>query len=400
MSPSPGRSLVPHVLVRRITRFPVSLLWGLAAMTALGQTGQALAQTYTWTGSAGSGNWVTAANWVTTSGSTVAPPIAGAAIVLAGGVQTTGSTASRTATALTFAANAGPFVIHPLQFASTLTLAGPVANLSGTVQSFNIQVSVSSTRTLDTGSSASGVTVFSQIVSGASSPQLNVVGSGRAVFNAALNNTIAKVTVLSGATVTGTGKLPSVTVQSGGSITPGSVSSTSYGTLTLGIGPTSTASFIVNGGTSATVAVGISGTSRGTSYDSFIVNGTGNQYGGVLSISFDNATSYAPDTVFNLFQLPHAVPSGNFNDVRVTGGTFDGVTFSGPVNGEWVSSANQSGQTLVFSQLTGNLVVVPEPSTVMIALSGVALVGFGRWRRRATQEGDQARETGWMIPLQ
>jgi len=399
MSPSSGRSLVPHVLVRRSTRFPVSLLWGLAAMTVLGQTGQALAQTYTWTGSASSGNWGTPANWVTTSGSTVAPPIAGAAIVLAGGVQTAGSTVARTATALTFAANAGPFVIHPQSFGNTLTLAGPVANLSGTVQSFNIQVSVSGTRTFDTGSSASGVTVFSQIVSGVSSPHLNVVGGGRAVFNA-LNNTIAKVTVLSGATVTGTGRLPSVTVQSGGSITPGSASSTSYGTLTLGSGPTSTASFIVNGGTSATVAVGISGTSRGTSYDSFLVNGIGNEYGGVLSINFDNATSYAPDTVFNLFQLPHAVPSGKFNDVRVTGGTFDGVTFSGPVNGEWVSSANQSGQTLVFSQLTGNLVVVPEPSTVMIALSGVALVGFGRWRRRATREGDQARETGWMIPLQ
>jgi len=384
------------VLARLSPRFPVSLLWGLAAMTVLGQSGQAFAQTYTWTGSAGSGNWGTAANWVTTSGSTVAPPTSGAAIVLAGGVQTTGSTVARNATSLTFAANAGPFTIHPTGI-STITLAGPVANLSGTVQSFNLQVSVSGTRTLDTGSSASGVTVFSQNVSGVA-PQLNVVGSGRAVFNA--TNTIAKVTVASGATVTGTGRLPSVTVQSGGSITPGSVSGTSYGTLTLGSGSTSTGGFVVNGGTSATVAVGISGTARGTAYDSFLVNGAGNQYGGVLSISFDNATAYAPDTVFNLFQLPHAIPSGNFNDVRVTGGTFDGVTFSGPVNGEWVSSANQTGQTLVFSQLTGNLVVVPEPSTVMIALSGVALVGFGRWRRRSTQEGDQARGTGWTIPLQ
>lgn len=366
-------------------------------MTVLGQTGQALAQTYTWTGSAGNGNWGTAANWVTTSGSTVAPPTAGAAIVLAGGVQTTGSSGSRTATALTFATNAGPFTINQTVI-STITLAGPVANLSGTVQSFNIQVSVSGTKTLDTGSSASGVTVFSQNVSGVSSPQLNVVGNGRAVFNFA--NSIAKVTVASGATVTGTGRIPSLTVQSGGSITPGGASSTSYGTLTTGTASASTGGFVVNGGTSATVAVGISGTTRGTTYDSFLLNGSGNQYGGVLSISFDNATAYAPDTVFNLFQLPHAIPSGNFNDVRVIGGSFDGVTFSGPVNGEWVSSANQTGQTLVFSQLTGNLIVVPEPSTVMIALSGVALVGFGRWRRRSTQEGDQARGTGWMIPLQ
>lgn len=397
MSPSPGRSLAPRALARLRPRFPVSLLWGLAAMTVLGQTGQALAQTYTWTGSAGTGNWGTAANWVTTSGSTVAPPTAGAAIVLAGGVQTTGSSGSRTATALTFATNAGPFTINQTVI-STITLAGPVANLSGTVQSFNIQVSVSGTKTLDTGSSASGVTVFSQNVSGVSSPQLNVVGNGRAVFNFA--NSIAKVTVASGATVTGTGRIPSLTVQSGGSITPGGASSTSYGTLTTGTASASTGGFVVNGGTSATVAVGISGTTRGTTYDSFLLNGSGNHYGGVLSISFDNATAYAPDTVFNLFQLPHAIPSGNFNDVRVTGGSFDGVTFSGPVNGEWVSSANQTGQTLVFSQLTGNLIVVPEPSTVMIALSGVALVGFGRWRRRSTREGDQARGTGWMITLQ
>lgn len=395
MSPSIGRSFAPRALVRLSPRFPVSVLWGLAAMTVWGQAGHALAQTYTWTGSAGTGNWSTAANWVTTSGSTVAPPAGGAAIVLAGGVQTTGSTGVRTATSLTFAANAGPFVINPQSFGNTLTLAGPVANLSGTVQSFNLLVSVNGTRTLNSGPNASAVTVFSQQLSGVSSPQLDVVGSGRVVFNS-LNNSIAKVTVASGATVTGNGRLPSVAVESGGSITPGGASSTSYGTLTTGTGSASTGGFVVNdgGGAPATVAVGIAGTVRGTTYDSFLLNGNGNEYGGVLAISFDNATAYATDTVFNLFQLPHATPSGKFREVRVSGGTFDGVTFSGPENGEWVSTANQSGQTLVFSQLTGNLVVVPEPSAVMIALSAVALVGFGRWRRRAARDGDQAHAAG------
>ena len=375
-------------------RFPASLrssspwgvAWGITLLTCLWQGAPALAQNYTWTGAAGTGNWQTAANWI--SATTNAPPLGGANITLAGGTQLSGSTSSRTATGLTFASNAGPFVINPSISGQTLTVSGPVTNLSGTTQTIALGVTVTGTRTLDTGSSSSGAVVFGGQVAGAA--QLDVVGSGRAVFNAANNNSV-KVTVASGATVTGTGRIPSLTVQSGGVVTPGGASTTSYGTLTLGTGSTSSGGFVVTGGSSATVAMGISGTARGTAYDTFVINGTGNQYGGVLAISFDNATSYEQGTTFNLFQLNQATPAGNFTAVQVTGGEFNGLTFSGPVNGEWLSTANAAGRYLTFSQVTGNLIVVPEPATAMIAFTGVAFVGFHGWRRRSGRLSSRGR---------
>jgi len=53
----------------------------------------------------------------------------------------------------------------------------------------------------------------------------------------------------------------------------------------------------------------------------------------------------------------------------------------------WWTNANSSGQSLKFAEATGNLIVVPEPSTIVIASIGAAMAGLWRFRRRksATQ---------------
>jgi hypothetical protein len=372
----------------RVSRMlPGSFLWSIVSLAVAWQAEPASAQsTYTWTGGGANGLWSNAANWVTNG--TNPPPTTAQNYVLAGTTRLTGTTGNRTGASLTFAADAGPFVINPAQTVplTSFTLAGPIANLSSSVQTINTGVSLTGTggQTLDTGSNGVGVTVFNQFVGG---QRLDVIGSGRAVFNA--TNTNPQMTVASGATISGTGRLNSIDIRSGGTLTPGGTAATSYGTMTLGSVNTSNGSFIVSGGTASTIAMGISGTSRGTTYDSLLVNGTGNQYGGgLLALTFDNSTKYGVGTTFDLFQFPAGSPSGNLGAIQVKGGLYDGLTFSGPTAGVWVSSANADGQYLTFSQLTGDLVVVPEPSTLVFAGIGAAVSGWTIWRRR---RGGKAR---------
>ena len=49
---------------------------------------------------------------------------------------------------------------------------------------------------------------------------------------------------------------------------------------------------------------------------------------------------------------------------------------------EWQSPFASDGTYLVFSAQTGNLVVVPEPSTMVFAGLGVAMSGWTMWKKR------------------
>jgi hypothetical protein len=49
---------------------------------------------------------------------------------------------------------------------------------------------------------------------------------------------------------------------------------------------------------------------------------------------------------------------------------------------EWSSPSASDGSYLVFEAATGNLVVVPEPSTCVMALAGLACGGYSLFRRR------------------
>jgi hypothetical protein len=49
---------------------------------------------------------------------------------------------------------------------------------------------------------------------------------------------------------------------------------------------------------------------------------------------------------------------------------------------EWKSPVAGDGTYLVFQAATGNLVVVPEPSTIVFAGLGVAMSGWTMWKKR------------------
>jgi hypothetical protein len=49
---------------------------------------------------------------------------------------------------------------------------------------------------------------------------------------------------------------------------------------------------------------------------------------------------------------------------------------------EWLSPVATDGTFLVFQAATGNLVVVPEPSTIVFAGLGVAMSGWTMWKKR------------------
>jgi len=97
--------------------------------------------------------------------------------------------------------------------------------------------------------------------------------------------------------------------------------------------------------------------------------------------------SYANGTTFNLFSNFSSPSIGDFaaDGLNVTGDEYGGLTFTG-TDGAWTSTWTTNQQRLVFSTGTGNFVVVPEPSTVAMALAGLACGGWRMYRRRRLRQ--------------
>ena len=158
-----------------------------------------------------------------------------------------------------------------------------------------------------------------------------------------------------------------------------------------------------------TMAVGSVGGSiidpplSGQSYDQF--KGAGNvTFNGTLSLDFaslfDGSSTLDPDAVTNYttkWQLfDFGTYSGNFTNVDGFGApagwtAIDGTWTQGFQN-SWESPVfNTAGQYLAFDQATGVLMVVPEPSAVMIAGLGVALAGWRLSRNRKAKKAAAAK---------
>jgi len=224
-----------------------------------------------------------------------------------------------------------------------------------------------------------GSATYSGSLSGAGS----VVKSGTGALTFTGNNTYAGSTTVSAGTllVNGTQAGGSLTVDAGATLGGSGVIGgdvTVNGILSPGNSPGElTLASLVLGGSSTTL-MQIDGITRGTQYDAVTLTGlTGPTYGGTLSLVFGNGSAFADDTMFDLFSFTGS-----------TSGGFSGVTSTGFYAGTWTNNndgsfkLDQGGQTLTFSQANGDIVVVPEPTSLAIAAIGIALAGASRLRRR------------------
>ena len=123
----------------------------------------------------------------------------------------------------------------------------------------------------------------------------------------------------------------------------------------------------------------MSGTSASL-YDQVVGTGSGGlTYGGYLDLVISG--SYADQTTFHLFSN-FTSNTGDFSGVGLTAvGEYAGLTFTG-TDGVWTSTLTENHQRIVFSTVTGDLIVVPEPSTYAMAIAGLAFGGWKMFRRR------------------
>jgi autotransporter-associated beta strand protein len=196
------------------------------------------------------------------------------------------------------------------------------------------------------------------------------VDSGSLFVDGRLGNTA--VLVASGGLLGGTGTIDgSLVVLDGGTLSPGN----SPGILHVGS---------LQLDEFSTTLMEITGTSTSL-YDQIVGNGSGGlAYGGNLDLVISG--SYANQTTFHLFSN---FSTNNLDFAAVVlnaaGGEYDGLTFTG-TGGVWTSTMTRNNQYLEFTTSTGDLVVVPEPSTYAMALAGLACGGWQMWRRRRLRQ--------------
>ena len=205
----------------------------------------------------------------------------------------------------------------------------------------------SGTTTLNAASTNSGTTT-------ASWGMLLVNGDNSAATGA--------VTVASGATLGGIGIIGGdTTIQSGGFLAPGN----SPGILTFSGDLTLEAGSFTN--------MEITGSTRGTQYDGIDVGGA-LTYGGTLTLTSNTLLGVGDYDLFNFTS-----ESGDFGSIILSGEAYSDVVLS-QAGDIW--TAVIGAQTYTFSQLTGDLAVVPEPGTFALIGGMFALTHVMLRRRR------------------
>jgi len=204
---------------------------------------------------------------------------------------------------------------------------------------------------------------------------LTTVSAGGLVIDGSLDN--SSVVVGAGGVVGGSGTVPNtVQVNSGGTLAPGLAGAPSLltvGALSLQDGSLSSFGIVGNGALAGTA---------GTNYDSVTITGTPASLAGTLRLEFGNSP-FATGQVFQLFAFDGGVSVGEFSSVIAAGsGVYSAVSFYRTGAQEWTSTYGTSEQFLRFSELTGRLEVVPEPSTWGMLLAGGAAAGISALRRR------------------
>jgi fibronectin-binding autotransporter adhesin len=305
--------------------------------------------------------------------------------------------------------------------AATLDLAGYNATVNGLTQAGNgaggriidnVSAGGNATLTLGAGN-ATGNTFNGIIRNTTGTVSLTKIGTGIQTLGG--TNTYAGATTISGGTLAlglngSFANSSLITIGSAGSL--GAVLDLTAKTGTFAFGPAQTVGGIgtlrmdandtvliagllspgnspgiltFNGGTtllSGTTQMEIFGGVRGTDYDAIdLVNNAILDYaGGTLFLDF--GSWLADQQTYQLFGNGSSSLQGDLFAVTIAGSNYSGLTFTGS-NGVWTSSgASPSGQTLTFTESTGQLVIVPEPGAIALTGIGVAMAGWTFWKRR------------------
>jgi autotransporter-associated beta strand protein len=216
------------------------------------------------------------------------------------------------------------------------------------------------------------------------------VSGGKLLVNGILSST--STTLATAAVLGGSGTISNaVVVGATGTLSPGN----SPGILTANSLSLSGSAFtlmeIDGSGSTAGVA--------GTACDQVaITTADGLSYGGTLDLDFSNRASlFAQGTTIQLFSFS-GTTSGDFSTIRAidSSGSYANPTFtqSPYVTGEWTTGiiAGSGDQYLVFSDNTGRLVALPEPSAVAMVALGAGLAGWRMVRRRRGSSDQASRD--------
>ncbi len=235
---------------------------------------------------------------------------------------------------------------------TALTLSGSISGAGGLTKSGNSNV-----LTLTGNNSYAGTTT---------------VALGTLLVNGDQSAATGGVTVSSGATLGGSGTIGgATTIANGGILTPGASAGSSMAVLTFANGLT------LGGDTTSTV-LQIAGATRGASYDAITIGaGQSLTYDGVLTL---NSTSVIADGTYDLFSFTGGLDSGGFDSLAFSGGIYSG-SFLEVSSGVWQATAGL--QTFTFTESSGDLQVVPEPSTYVLLALG--LISVAVFRRRKAQ---------------
>ena len=189
------------------------------------------------------------------------------------------------------------------------------------------------------------------------------ISAGTLLINGS-TSTVSAVTVGSGGTLGGNGTIGGFTTVNG-ALNPGN----SPGVLTFSNGLT------LNGTTTMEI---VGPSTPGTGFDQVTVTSGTTTFGGALAIAFGPALSLADNTNILLFNFA-GTSLGNFSGLTSTG-FYNGTWSVGVANNTW--TLNQNGQLLTFSEVTGNLNVVPEPATWALLAFSLTTVMVLRRRRQ------------------
>ncbi len=385
------------MLSRSSRRLITSTVIGLAALFVAQPV---WAAPYTWSGVSGTSNAWSGSNWL----SGTLPTSGTHSLFFTGSNRLTNvATANYNLDGITFTGSAQSFTLQGNSSSRTLTMFGDIVNNSGKAQTIGGTTTgtklvlnygtAAVTRTINTGS---GEIDINAQVNGGSAVTLDKTGTGRLVLDNppgtghGFNGTFQ---VTSG-TLDLQGSMPANFVVSSTStvnIDPaaGGVQSANVNTMNLSgtmnmIGSMTVNNALTLGSTSVT-----NFTLPVDPNDTQLLGfGDGSSLGGTLNADllgdYPGADLFSP-VVFQLLQQQAGPATGGFNAVTAT---YSGTTLSftqglDPSNPDlWVSGTTASGQYLTFDQQAGQMVVVPEPSTVVFAGIGAAMAGWHMLKER------------------